>query len=215
MVKNSLQFLIAIDGPAGAGKGTIAKHLAQEASCMHIDSGLLYRSVGRAVIENDIDPTNEEMISNLCAQHVFDRLADPTLKCEKTASVASIASIHASVRAMVNAYLYDALKNLSSIYAGLIVDGRDIGTVVFPNADLKFFITADPNVRALRREKEIQSDKSLVDQMMQRDQRDQMRVTAPLQAAKDAFVIDTTTLNSKEACQKAYDIFQEFLEHVK
>lgn len=214
MVKHHEKILIAIDGPAGAGKGTVAHFISQHIGLQHMDSGLLYRTFGRRCLDEKWDFKTADL-NVLCANHVFDRLNDPRLKTEEIANMASQISIYPRVRTCINDYLREAFEDLDEDYLGLVVDGRDVGTVIFPEADIKLFITADPNVRAQRRQIEMKTEASLLEQLVVRDQRDSTRPIAPLEAAADAYILDTTGLSIDQTCEKTLLILKDlFLENV-
>ncbi|MBX9977579.1 MAG: (d)CMP kinase [Alphaproteobacteria bacterium] len=208
--------IIAIDGPSGAGKGTIAGYLAQTLQFAHIDSGLLYRRAALTAIDSYLTPENitEKNILMLVAyiytidrEHLDD---DSRLRLEETASMASKLSALPTIRNAVNAWLHKQGDILSSTCKGMIVDGRDIGTVVFPNASIKFYVTADESARIKRRFKDTDEDPDIIARhMVNRDKRDSTRKTAPLSIATDAIVIDTTHLSIDEACKNASEYVTE------
>jgi CMP/dCMP kinase len=192
--------IIAIDGPAAAGKGTLAQRLAAHFDLPYLDTGLLYRAVGRRVLvmgEQPSDPAAAELAARLLRTADLERcdLRDP----EADAAAAAVASVP-GVR--------DALLHFQREFGadrGAVLDGRDIGTVVFPNADLKLFVTAGPEARAYRRWLELR-DRGVVADIADverdiriRDARDAARTIAPLRPAEDAVVIDTTALDRDQA----------------
>jgi cytidylate kinase len=192
--------IIAIDGPAAAGKGTLARRLASHFNLPYLDTGLLYRAVGRRVLvmgEQPSDPAAAELAARLLRPADLERsdLRDP----EADAAAAAVASV-AGVR--------DALLHFQREFGaanGAVLDGRDIGTVVFPNATLKLFVTASPEARARRRWLELRDRGVAADiadverDIRARDARDAARTIAPLRPARDAVVIDTTSLDREEA----------------
>lgn len=211
--------IIAIDGPAAAGKGTLAQNLAKHFKYAFLDTGRLYRAVGYAVLQAGEDPSDEAEATK--AAKAFDPktinaiLKNPALRDEATGNAASKVAVIPSVR--------EALLQLQRDFAehpffedgepakGAVLDGRDIGTVVCPKADVKFFVTASAEVRADRRFKELQDagkpadyDKILKD-IKERDERDSNRATAPLKPAEDAYVLDTSKMNAVQAYQAALD----------
>lgn len=196
--------IIAVDGPAASGKGTIAKALARHYGLPHLDTGLLYRAVALTVRRLELDPAKEADAVAACD---FDDalLADPALRSDEVGQLASIVSAHPLVRAA----LMQRQKRFARQAGGAVLDGRDIGTVIAPDADAKLFIKATPQIRAQRRHKELQShgstasfDKVLAD-IRARDARDSSRSTAPLVMAEDAALLDTSFLSIEAGVQKA------------
>jgi cytidylate kinase len=196
--------IIAVDGPAASGKGTIAKALARHYNLPHLDTGLLYRAVAATVKRLDLDPTREADAVAACD---FDELtlADPVLRDDEIGKLASIVSAHPLVRAA----LFQRQKRFAHQEGGAVLDGRDIGTVIAPDADAKLFVRATPTIRARRRHAELQSrdatttfDQVLAD-IRARDQRDSSRSTAPLVPAIDAALLDTSFLSIEASVEKA------------
>jgi len=188
--------IVAVDGPAASGKGTIAKALARHYRLPHLDTGLLYRAVAFTVTRLELDPAVEADAVAACD---FDELtlANPNLRDDETGQTASIVSAHPLVRAALLA----RQKRFAHQPGGAILDGRDIGTVIAPDADAKLFVRATPQIRARRRHDELRSrgstisfDKVLAD-IRARDQRDSARSAAPLVQAADAVVVDTSFLS--------------------
>ncbi len=196
--------IIAVDGPTASGKGTIAKQLAAHFGVAYLDTGLLYRAVGRQVVERGGDPDNENDALAACG-FPDDLLKDETLRSEETGGLASRVSIHPAVRKA----LFDRQRAFAEQPGGAVLDGRDIGTVIAPDADVKLFITASVPERAQRRwlemtGREIDIPLAEIEQdIIARDNRDIGRKDAPLKAAADAVVIDTTALNKQEAFDAA------------
>ncbi len=196
--------IIAVDGPAASGKGTIAKALARHYGLPHLDTGLLYRAVALTVQRMELDPAKEADAVAACD---FDDalLADPALRTDEIGQLASIVSAHPLVRAA----LLHRQKRFARQPGGAVLDGRDIGTVIAPDADAKLFVKATPQIRAQRRHKELQGhgstvsfDKVLTD-IRGRDARDSGRSTAPLVMAGDAALLDTSFLSIDASVQKA------------
>lgn len=196
--------IIAVDGPAASGKGTIARALARHYGVPHLDTGLLYRAVAAQVLRLDLDPAIEADAVAACD---FDDtlLADPTLRDDATGQIASIVSAHPLVRAA----LMQRQKKFAHQPGGAVLDGRDIGTVIAPDADAKLFVRATPMIRARRRHDELKSRGSAIsyDQVLAdirtRDDRDSSRSTAPLVAAEDAMELDTSFLSIDAAVSRA------------
>ncbi len=202
--------VIAIDGPSGSGKGTIAGYLAAQFNLAHIDSGLIYRQVGLYVMDHHLDPDDlsakdEEVIKDFITTIDPKTLdADARLRLEKTANVASKLAALDWIRKAVNQWLYAQVDNPPEGVVGYVIDGRDITTAVFPNACAKFYITADEHVRLERRKKEtLEVSSHITRNMNERDRRDATRKIDPLTVAVDAFIIDTTHLSIDEACHNA------------
>jgi len=196
--------IIAVDGPTASGKGTIAKQLARHYALPFLDTGLLYRAVGRQVAINKGDA---DIASDARAACDFpdSLLENPALRNEDTGGLASRVSIHPAVRAALNKRQVD----FANQPGGAVLDGRDIGTVIAPNADVKLFITASSEVRAKRRYEEmakaggIKSYDEMLADIIARDERDTNRTEAPLKPAQDALLLDTSDLTIGDAVQRA------------
>ncbi len=196
--------IIAVDGPAASGKGTIARALARHYGLPHLDTGLLYRAVAFTVRRLELDPTREADAVAACD---FDdlTLADPALRDDDVGQLASIVSAHPLVRAS----LLQRQRRFANQDGGAVLDGRDIGTVIAPDADAKLFVKATPQIRARRRHTELQSrgdttsfDRVLAD-IRVRDARDSGRDAAPLIMASNAALLDTTFLSIEESVRRA------------
>ncbi len=192
--------IIAVDGPTASGKGTLAKQLAHHFGVPHLDTGLLYRAVGKQVELNGGNPDNCDDALAGC-EFPARLLDDPILRNEATGGLASRVSIHPCVRQA----LFERQRAFATQPGGAVLDGRDIGTVIAPDADVKLFITASVAERAKRRWLEIKArgvDAQLADieaNIARRDARDMSRTDAPLKPADDAMVIDTTAFNKDQA----------------
>ncbi len=198
--------IIAVDGPTASGKGTIAKALAKHFSLPHLDTGLLYRAIGRQVALNGGDPDTPE--DALAATEFPDKLLDdPELRNEATGSLASRVSIHPGVRQA----LFERQRAFATRPGGAVLDGRDIGTVIAPDADVKLYITASVETRAKRRYDEMVTSgrevslEAMIADLEARDARDSGRKDAPLTVAEGALVIDTTSLGKDEAIAAAVE----------
>lgn len=202
--------IIAVDGPAASGKGTIARALARHYGLPHLDTGLLYRAVAATVMREELDPEREADAVASCG---FDDLllADEYLRTDEVGKVASIVSVHPLVRAA----LLQRQKRFALQPGGAILDGRDIGTVIAPRADAKLFIKATPTIRAQRRHAELRKNGVMVSldrvlsDIRSRDERDTRRNEAPLIAATDAAVLDTSFLSVEAAVQKAIELVEQ------
>ena len=196
--------IIAVDGPTASGKGTISRELARHFQLPLMDTGLLYRAVGWTVSQMGGDPENEADALKAC---IFDGdlLKSPALRSEGIGGFASKVSIHPSVRRALD----KRQKDFAYQSGGAVLDGRDIGTVIAPDADVKLFVTASADARAVRRFNEmvdrgeqVNFDDILAD-IKKRDERDSNRPTAPLKPAEDADLLDTTDLTIGDAVQQA------------
>ena len=196
--------IIAVDGPTASGKGTIAKALAAHFGLPHLDTGLLYRAVGRQVFLDGGDPDDGGDALAGCA-FPDTLLNDPQLRDEETGGLASRVSVHPPVRQA----LFDRQRKFAEQAGGAVLDGRDIGTVIAPEAEAKLFVTASVEARAQRRFLEMRERGAGVtlleiqDDLRRRDERDRSRAVAPLVPAEDAIVIDTSALDRDEAISAA------------
>ena len=205
--------IIAVDGPTASGKGTIAKALAAHFGLPHLDTGLLYRAVGRQVQLNNGNP---EVPADALAGTDFpdSLLADDFLRSEEVGGFASRVSVHPAVRAA----LYDRQRAFAEQPGGAVLDGRDIGTVIAPEAEVKLFVTASVEARAKRRwlemtGREIEIPLAEIEQdIVRRDARDINRKDAPLKAAPDALVLDTTSFDKEQAIEAAIEAVEEALK---
>ena len=204
--------IIAVDGPTASGKGTIAKQLAEHFGIPHLDTGLLYRAVGRQVAQNGGDPDSEADALAAC-DFPDELLDDPVLRSEEVGGLASRVSVHPAVRQA----LFERQRAFALQPGGAVLDGRDIGTIIAPDAEVKLFITASVHERARRRWLELTGRKidaqlyEVENDIAKRDARDINRKDAPLMAAPDAMVIDTTAFNKEEAFETVLDAVKESL----
>lgn len=201
--------IIAVDGPAASGKGTIARALAQHYGLPHLDTGLLYRAVAATVLREELDPAKEADAVSACSFEDY-LLNDPWLRTDEVGKTASIVSAHPLVRAA----LLNRQKKFARQPGGAVLDGRDIGTVIAPDADVKLFVKATPMIRAQRRHLELRKngvltslDKVLAD-IRARDERDSKRSEAPMLQAPDAALLDTSFLSIDAAVQRAIAIVE-------
>ena len=200
--------IIAIDGTAASGKGTISKKIAQNYSVPHLDTGLLYRLVGYKVLQG-VDPVSA------ASQLQADELEVLDLKTLRVSNAASEVAKNPSVRAHLLAFQRD----FASKPGGAVLDGRDIGTVICPNADIKFFITASPDIRAHRRYKELLglghsiSFEKVLREIQERDERDSNRKQSPMVPAVDARKIDTSDMTINEVYESVSKIIDSKLEN--
>jgi len=195
--------IIAVDGPAASGKGTLARRLAEHFGLVHLDTGRLYRAVALAVMRENGNPENQE--DALKAAQTLDNLdlSDPELRTEAVGNAASLVARHQSVRKTLLDYQREVAAR------GAVLDGRDIGTVVCPDADHKLFVTASLEARAARRHAELVARGNRVSlaeikaEMAERDRQDQERSISPLRPAPDAHLLDTTNLDIDSAFSTA------------
>ncbi len=200
--------IIAIDGPAGAGKSTVARHLAARFGLLNLESGAMYRAFARKALDSGVDPDHPQALQALARATTIELQPTPAgnrvlldgndvtaaLRDPAVTQAASRVSIHPPIRA----WMVDLQRALGR-HGGIVMEGRDIGTVVFPNADIKFFLDASPEARSQRRFLEAPSaapsHADLHEELRKRDERDRNRVDSPLRPAPDAILIDSTHLS--------------------
>ena len=197
--------IIAIDGPGAAGKGTVARRLAQHFGYAYLDTGLLYRAVAKRVLDAGNDPADAARAAETARALAPMHLEDSQLRREEVARAAAIVAQHPDVRAALLAFQRRFAAAPPGGAPGAVIDGRDIGTVVCPDAPAKLFVTAGVDERARRRTLELQGRgeeaiySRVLEELAARDRRDSERAIAPLAAAKDAHVLDTTELDADAA----------------
>ena len=208
--------IIAVDGPAASGKGTIARALALHYGLPCLDTGLLYRAVGVSVLRVGGDPADPAQALAACT-FPDALLADPELRGEAAGRAASLVSAHQPVRDA----LFERQRAFARQPGGAVLDGRDIGSVIAPDADAKLFVTASPEVRAERRHREMANagspagfDDVLAD-IRARDERDSQRAAAPLVRAADADLLDTSDMDINTAVQRAIALVEAQLKAVR
>ncbi len=217
---------VAIDGPAGAGKSTVARAAAQKLGYIYVDTGALYRAVGVYCLRKGIETTDADGVGAILSeitvelkfidgvQHVF--LNGDDVSTEIRLPEASMAASNVSAIPAVRAFLFDLQRNIAA-KNNCIMDGRDIGTVVLPNAQVKIFLTADDTERAMRRYKELQEKGSSVtyqevlDDLRVRDYNDSHREIAPLKPAEDSVIVNTTNYTLEESINKIVQTVEEKL----
>ncbi|MFL1780371.1 (d)CMP kinase [Candidatus Hepatincolaceae symbiont of Richtersius coronifer] len=227
--------IITIDGEAASGKGTLGKLLAKELNFAYLDTGLLYRLTAYLAAQEGVISDSEkivELAENIKIEHLDYALMNEELKSEATAILASKVSSILEVRVVLLNLQKEFIQRF--IIQGAILDGRDIGTVIYPEAEIKFFITADPKERAKRRYKEIQEEalkkttgkdsdaekamltyEEILQSLINRDFSDKNRPHGTLKKAPDAKEINTTDLSIQEAFDEAYEYIQNYLKHSK
>jgi len=202
--------IIAVDGPAASGKGTLARRIARELGYAHLDTGKLYRAVGMSVLREGGDPSDPAAAETAARALDLDTLDDPELAGDEAALAASKVSAVPAVRAA----LLETQRAFAARPPGAVLDGRDIGTVVCPEADIKLYVTASDEIRAQRRHKELlDSGKAsiyarVLQDLKERDARDSERSVAPMKPAEDAVMLDTTVLDADAA-------FAAAMEHIR
>lgn len=220
---SSRKLIIAIDGPAGAGKSTIASRLARKLGYVNLESGAMYRALALKAIENDISFDDETALDDLA--HKTRILLEPTVGGNRVllddrdvsqrvretdvSEGASRVSVHPKVRAWMVARQRELGLN-----GGVVMEGRDIGTKVFPDADVKVFLDADPVIREQRRMKQYSralSAESMAAELRERDRRDRTRANSPLEAAKDAVILDSTALSEDEVLGRVEELIEKKL----
>lgn len=204
--------VIAVDGPAASGKGTIARALAERFALPHMDTGLLYRAAALNLWRWGGDPSSEFEAVRACAELNLDA-DDPELRSEPVSKIASAISAYPGVRAA----LFERQRDFAAQEGGAVLDGRDIGTVIAPNAAAKLFVTASPEVRAERRLRELEGRgmtagfEDVLADIRARDERDSTRSAAPLRQAEDAILLDTSELGVEAAIAEAVRLVEERL----
>ena len=197
--------IIAVDGPAASGKGTLSRRLAQRFRLGHLDTGRLYRATGLRALLAGGDPADPDVAVAAARAVRLSDLDDPRLREERVGEAASVVAAIPAVREALLGFQREFAHSPPGDFAGAVLDGRDIGTAVCPEADAKIFVTATLEARATRRFKELQADDSgtiyerVLQDMKARDARDSERATAPLKRAADALELDTTALDAEAA----------------
>lgn len=206
--------IITIDGPSGAGKGTVAAYLATKYNLHKLDTGLLYRALAAILLERHMDLEDTKSIIDLAQAIKIDDTNREGLRTETVAALASKIAAIPEVREILNKIQRDFAHGNHEGYRGVVLDGRDIGTVICPESPCKIYLTASQEVRALRRVKETSThstpEHKIKNMMEERDKRDSTRAVAPLNAAPDAFIIDTSHLTIDEVCEKAAYYIENF-----
>jgi CMP/dCMP kinase len=202
--------IIAIDGPAASGKGTLAKRLAQHYGYRHLDTGVIYRAVAYALISAGSDLRDEALAVAAALALDPDKFGDPALKSQEIGAAASIVSAIPQVREALVAFQ----RQFAAEPPGAVLDGRDIGTVICPQANVKIFVVADPKIRAHRRTLEARErgesadEAAVLQDILERDERDRNRAVAPLKQAADAYLLDNTNLDIEAGVRAAIDIVE-------
>ena len=218
--------IIAIDGPSGAGKSTLGKMLAKKLNLLYLDTGAMYRAVGLAVLKNGVKVDDKARIAEIAEKADIKLVGEPEslqifldaadvsakIRTNEVGQAASIVSTISEVRRILVEHQRSLGANSSN---GAVLDGRDIGTVVFPNADIKFFLTAKPEARARRRyEEDLEKNRAVsyeqtFAEIKERDERDVSREDSPLAIAEDAVVIDTSEMDLTEVFEQMLTVVRE------
>jgi CMP/dCMP kinase len=202
--------IIAIDGTAASGKGTLARHLARHFGLRHLDTGLLYRAVARTLLDAGQSLSDEATATAAARTIDVARLDEAVLKARGMSEPASLVSAMPGVRLA----LFELQRTFAATPPGAVLDGRDIGTVICPQAEVKIFVDAAPEVRARRRAVELAAKGESVEEaailadILRRDERDKNRAVAPLKPAADAHLLDTTHLDIDAAVRAAIDLVE-------
>jgi CMP/dCMP kinase len=202
--------IIAIDGPAASGKGTLAKRLAAHYGYRHLDTGVIYRAVAYALLKAGLDLHDEAKAVRAATTLDPGTFDDPALKSQAVGSAASIVSALPKVREALVAFQ----RQFAAQSPGAVLDGRDIGTVICPEAEVKIYVIADPGIRAHRRTLEARArgeeadEAAVLADILKRDERDQNRTVAPLKQAPDAYLLDNSHLDIEGGVRAAIDIVE-------
>jgi len=203
--------IIAIDGPAASGKGTLGKRLAHHYGYRHLDTGVIYRAVAYAMMAVGADLNNEALAVAAALELDPEKFGNPILKTQQVGEGASVVSAFPRVREV----LVNFQRQFAADPPGAVLDGRDIGTVICPDADVKIFVVADPRVRARRRTLEARArgedadEEAVLADILKRDERDKNRAIAPLRAAPDAHTLDNSNLDIEAGVRAAIAIVEQ------
>ena len=221
--------IITIDGPAAAGKGTLSRALSKHYELAYFDTGMIYRAVGLETVLKGFSPDNEIEVLKIAQDMTFEKMMELSTHSDFRSDVGGQAASKVSAISSVRAALLKMQQDfaLNPVFAdgtkakGVIYDGRDTGTVVCPNADIKFFVTASSEVRAMRRFKEFESKgiqttyQKVLEDMIARDKRDMERASAPLKPADDAIFVDTSDMDEQTEIQTVMDLIEQKLAENK
>lgn len=202
--------IIAIDGPAASGKGTLGKRLAHHYGYRHLDTGVIYRAVAKAMLDLGADLTDEAQAVAVAGELDPEKFGNPALKTQEVGDAASVVSAIPRVREV----LLNFQRRFAEDPPGAVLDGRDIGTVICPHADVKIFVVADARVRARRRtlealgRGEVADEAAVLADIIRRDERDKNRPIAPLKPAADAYLLDNSNLDIEGGVRAAIDIVE-------
>jgi len=220
-LKQPRPFVVTIDGPAASGKGTLARRLADRFGFAHLDTGALYRATALRVLDQAEDPSDPAIAEAAARQVDMQMLSDPRLREPAVSAAASVVAAIPAVRGILLGLQRQFAAHPPAPAKGAVLDGRDIGSVVCPSADAKIFLTANPETRARRRLAELRQQgataiyENVLQDMKERDARDSERPTAPLIAAPDAIVIETSTLDADAVFERACDLIECTLKEME
>ena len=218
--------IITIDGPAGAGKSTVAKNLASKLNFIYIDTGAMYRALALKLINSGINPDDKEKVLELLENTSIELIptregnkvildgedVSDKIRTEEIGKITSKIAVYTEVRQ----YLVKLQRKLGEKYGNVVIEGRDTGTVIFPDAEIKLFLTASLKERAKRRKKQLEDKglkidlNKLIKDIEERDKRDMSRKDTPLKPAKDAIIIDTTDLSLEKVLDKIVEILNKY-----
>lgn len=194
-------FVIALDGPAASGKGTLSRLIAGTYGLAHLDTGTLYRGVAWLILDRDGDPADSALAADVARDYAVEKIAGADIRTREVGAAASVVAANSDVRAALLDFQRRYAKRPPGGQKGAVLDGRDIGTVVCPDADVKFFVTASAEIRAHRRWLELSASRPgleeaiIYNELLERDARDAAREDAPMARAADAELLDTTHLS--------------------
>lgn len=210
--------IIALDGPAASGKGTLARLIADHYGFAHLDTGILYRGVAWMLLDEGLDPGDPGLAEIAARRFSLQRIAGADVRSREVGAAASVVAAHPGVRAALLEFQRAFATTPPGAEPGAVLDGRDIGTVVCPDADVKFFVTASPEERAHRRWHELRdarpdlTEEDVLADLKERDARDAAREAAPLARAPDAELLDTTHLSIEAAFAAARRVIDGVLQ---
>ena len=215
----SRAIIIALDGPAASGKGTLARLISDHYCLAHLDTGTLYRGVAWLLLSEDADPADAEKAAAVARDYALEKVAGADIRTREVGAAASVVAANQAVRAALLDFQRRFAKAPPRGVRGAVLDGRDIGTVVCPDATVKFFVTASAKTRAHRRWLELVKDRpgleesSVYNDLLERDARDAGRADAPMREAEDAELLDTTHLSIDAAFAAARRVIDGVLRH--
>ncbi len=194
-------FVVALDGPAASGKGTLSRLIAGQYGFAHLDTGTLYRGVAWLILNEGKDPSDQDLAARIAGDYAVEKIAGADIRTREVGAAASVVAANSGVRAALLDFQRRYAKTPPGGLKGAVLDGRDIGTVVCPDADVKFFVTASAEIRAHRRWLELKLEQPDLEEariykdLLERDARDAAREDAPMARADDAELLDTTHLS--------------------
>ena len=199
--EHSASLVVALDGPAASGKGTLARLISQHYTFAHLDTGTLYRGVAWLLLQNGDDPADQERAAAAARDYAVEKIAGADIRTREVGAAASVVAANSDVRAALLEFQRRFAQTPPGGVGGAVLDGRDIGTIVCPDASVKFFVTASADVRAHRRWLELSpqrpelTEAAVYKDLLERDARDAARDDAPMAQAADAELLDTTHLS--------------------